>query len=60
MECRSNKDERCVLENDPINEYIQLMKKADAIVIGSPVYFSQITPETIISPATTNFRLEYY
>ncbi|MBS3807105.1 MAG: flavodoxin family protein [Bacteroidales bacterium] len=46
MECRSNKDERCVLEDDPINEYIQMMKKADAIVIGSPVYFSQMTPET--------------
>ncbi len=46
MECRQNKDERCVLEDDGVNEYIQLMKKADAIVIGSPVYFSQITPET--------------
>ena len=46
MECRTNKDERCVLENDPVNEYIQMMKNADAMVIASPVYFSQMTPET--------------
>ncbi len=46
MECRKRQDERCVLEGDPINEYIEMMKRADAIVIGSPVYFSQMTPET--------------
>jgi multimeric flavodoxin WrbA len=46
MECKKNKDERCVIEDDPINEYIQMMKQADAIVIGSPVYFSQMTTET--------------
>jgi multimeric flavodoxin WrbA len=46
LECRQNQDERCVIDNDAINEYIHKMKKADAIVIGSPVYFSQITPET--------------
>lgn len=46
MECRKNKDERCVLEDDAVNEYIQKMKGADAIVIGSPVYFSQMTSET--------------
>ncbi|MBS3771229.1 MAG: flavodoxin family protein [Bacteroidales bacterium] len=46
MECRKNKDERCVIDDDEVNTYIQKMKKADAIVIGSPVYFSQMTPET--------------
>ncbi|MFW5944435.1 MAG: flavodoxin family protein [Bacteroidota bacterium] len=46
MECRKNKDERCILEGDDINEYIQKMKRSDAIVIGSPVYFSQMTSET--------------
>lgn len=46
MECRINKDEKCVIEDDAVNEYIQKMKRSDAIVIGSPVYFSQMTPET--------------
>lgn len=45
MECRENKDERCVIEEDEVNDYIQKMKKSDAIVLGSPVYFSQMTPE---------------
>ncbi|MCF8336021.1 MAG: flavodoxin family protein [Bacteroidales bacterium] len=46
LECRENKDERCVIDDDSVNEYIQKMKKSDAIVVGSPVYFSQMTSET--------------
>jgi multimeric flavodoxin WrbA len=46
MSCKDNKDEKCVYDDDPINDYIQKMKHADAIVIASPVYFSQMTPET--------------
>ncbi|MGD0856688.1 MAG: flavodoxin family protein [Dehalococcoidia bacterium] len=30
----------CVFKDDPVNECIDLAKKADGIVIGSPVYFS--------------------
>ncbi len=30
----------CVFENDPVNECIDLAKKADGIVIGSPVYYA--------------------
>ena len=46
LSCRENKDERCIIEDDPVNDYIQMMKNADAIIIGSPVYFSQMTTET--------------
>lgn len=46
MSCKDNKDEKCVYDDDPINDYIQKMKHADAIIIASPVYFSQMTPET--------------
>jgi len=43
--CHSAKNERCVIEDDRINEYVQKMKEADGIILGSPTYFSMMTPE---------------
>ena len=43
--CKVNQDGRCIEDRDMINDCIQLMVAADAIVIGSPVYFSQMTTE---------------
>jgi multimeric flavodoxin WrbA len=43
--CYLTKNKRCVIEDDKINEYIQKMIDADGIVLGSPVYFSMMTPE---------------
>ena len=40
--CTKTKDERCILRNGPVNEYIQKVKEADGIILGSPVYFSGI------------------
>ncbi|MBP2645173.1 MAG: NADPH-dependent reductase [Firmicutes bacterium] len=40
--CVKNKDERCVIATDEVNEWIQNMKDADGILIGSPVHFSGI------------------
>ncbi|MFQ3547702.1 MAG: flavodoxin family protein [Termitinemataceae bacterium] len=39
--CAKNKNERCIID-DEVNEYIQVMKEADGILIASPVYFSGI------------------
>jgi len=36
---------RCAID-DWMNELYQKMKAADAIIIGSPTYFSDLTPET--------------
>jgi len=44
--CRRNKDERCVIHEDRLNEYVQKMKAADGIIIGSPVYFGNMTAQT--------------
>ncbi len=41
-QCAKNKDEQCVLKNDEVNEWIQKMKKADGIILGSPVHYSSI------------------
>ncbi len=40
--CGRKKDERCVIGDDPVNETIQKMKAADAIVLGSPVHYAGI------------------
>lgn len=41
-QCAKNKDEKCVIKGDNLNEYIQKMKEADGIIFGSPVYYSAI------------------
>ncbi|MDX2496197.1 MAG: flavodoxin family protein [Desulfuromusa sp.] len=40
--CTKNKNEQCVLPGDEVNEWIQKMKQADAIILGSPVHFAGI------------------
>lgn len=45
MKCRKKKDGRCHQKNDVINECIERMLKADGIIIGSPVYFADISAE---------------
>ena len=45
--CRTctQRKERCVIENDKVNEYVQKMGEADGIILGSPTYFSMMTSE---------------
>ena len=40
--CRVNKDEKCSITTDPLNEWIQTMKTADGIILGSPVHYAGI------------------
>ncbi len=44
--CREEGNDRCVQTEDIVNDCIDRMERADAIIIGSPVYFSDITAET--------------
>jgi multimeric flavodoxin WrbA len=46
MKCRKKADGRCHKENDLINKCIVKMLEADAIIIGSPTYFADLTSET--------------
>ena len=41
-QCMKNKNEQCVLSGDEVNEWIQIMKSADGIILGSPVHYSAI------------------
>ncbi|NVN91610.1 MAG: flavodoxin family protein [Desulfuromonadales bacterium] len=39
-QCAKLKNEQCVLPDDEVNEWIQKMKQADGILLGSPVHFA--------------------
>ena len=43
--CRKSGEKRCVIDNDPLNGYLEKMREADAILLGSPTYFADLTPE---------------
>jgi len=40
--CAVNKDEKCIIKTDELNQWIQRIKEADGIIIGSPVYYAGI------------------
>ena len=40
--CAKNRDEKCSITTDSVNESIQLIKKADGLILASPVYFAGI------------------
>jgi multimeric flavodoxin WrbA len=44
--CRERKDKRCVIETDPLNDYCEKAFAADGLLLGSPVYFGDITTNT--------------
>lgn len=43
--CGQTKNARCVQEDDIVNSCIEKMRAADGIILGSPTYFADVTPE---------------
>lgn len=43
--CRVNRNSRCAIEDDGMNAILEKMYVADGILIGSPVYFGNVTTE---------------
>ena len=43
--CFETKDNRCSNDRDMVNDCIEKMRQSDGIVLGSPTYFADITPE---------------
>jgi multimeric flavodoxin WrbA len=43
FKCMDQKNMKCSIDTDPFNEYFDKISKADGILLGSPVYFSDIT-----------------
>jgi len=44
-QCLEKKNERCAVNDDAANEYIEKISRAQGVVLGSPVYFMDVTPE---------------
>lgn len=40
--CRENNDEKCSITTDSLNEWIQIIKAADGLILASPVHYSGI------------------
>ncbi|MDR3264728.1 MAG: flavodoxin family protein [Synergistaceae bacterium] len=45
MQCRTKNLARCAFDDDPMNEWIEIMKSADGIILASPAYFANVTTE---------------
>jgi multimeric flavodoxin WrbA len=45
MQCYENQDQRCVFDDDIVNDCIGKMIDADGIILGSPVYFLDVSSE---------------
>jgi multimeric flavodoxin WrbA len=43
--CFKNKNKRCIIEDDIVNECIKKMGEADGILLGSPTYFADVSSE---------------
>ena len=43
--CFENKNQRCAVDDDPVNEYIGKMLQADGIILASPTYFADVSAE---------------
>lgn len=42
-QCFKNKDRRCSVKKDMLNDIIEKMEAADGILLGSPTYFSDVS-----------------
>ncbi len=38
--CAQNRDKKCAVKADKLNEYLEKMLEADGIILGSPTYFA--------------------
>jgi multimeric flavodoxin WrbA len=45
FKCFANKDRRCAVTGDAVNDCIEKMEAADGILLGSPTYFTDVTAE---------------
>ncbi|MBI9111443.1 flavodoxin family protein [Maridesulfovibrio ferrireducens] len=43
--CMENKDNKCVIKTDNFNELFEKIMRADALIFGSPTYFTDVSAE---------------
>ncbi|MBI5584601.1 MAG: flavodoxin family protein [Deltaproteobacteria bacterium] len=45
LKCFEKPNGRCAVEKDNMNGYLEQMYAADAVILGSPTFFADVTPE---------------
>lgn len=45
FKCFEKQNLRCVIEQDGMNSYLEKIFQADAVILGSPTYFTDVTAE---------------
>lgn len=45
FKCFEKQNQWCNIEKDDMNDYLEQIYAADAVILGSPTYFADITPE---------------
>jgi multimeric flavodoxin WrbA len=45
FKCFEKQNRRCNFETDDMNDFLEQIYVADAIILGSPTYFADVTPE---------------
>ena len=45
MKCWETKNGQCILKNDPLNEWLEIMRSANGIILGSPVYCAGLSAQ---------------
>jgi multimeric flavodoxin WrbA len=45
MKCFEKRNGWCAVEKDDMNDYLEKIYAADAVILGSPTYFADVTPE---------------
>ncbi len=45
LKCAENRNKRCVVDDDVVNDCIEKMLEADGIILGSPTYFVNVSTE---------------
>ncbi len=43
FKCMERKNMKCAIDSDPFNDYFAKISAADGLLLGSPVYFSDVT-----------------
>lgn len=44
-QCGKRNNGRCVFDDDPMNSWMEIMERADGIILASPTYFANVTSE---------------
>jgi len=45
MQCWENTNEQCAYKDDEINGYVKKVKEAEGLILASPSYFANVSPE---------------